>query len=196
MKLSWPWSLVVEGPKHVFYYQNWFGFMFFCIEMKLHASHQLELTTTQTCKNVFVSNIYFHLGFRLSVKKGSYLFYGLFCTYMRHRTGRVIADSGNRPLNRYVKLRVAHAPGMPGTFSRPPRVSDLDMHHDTCVTHVPWCMPGSPTRGFPLSRVKRSRHSRRMGNPQFYVSCLQDAHGLSPVGAKSQLPKSLCAGFY
>ena len=43
-------------------------------------------------------------------------------------------------LNRYVKLRVAHAPGMPGTFSPPPRVSDPDMHHGTCVTHVPWCM--------------------------------------------------------
>ena len=29
-----------------------------------------------------------------------------------------------------VKLRVAHA------FSPPPRVSDPDMHHDTCMTHV------------------------------------------------------------
>ena len=29
----------------------------------------------------------------------------------------------------YVKLRVAHAPGMPGTFSPPPQVSDLYMHH-------------------------------------------------------------------
>ena len=27
---------------------------------------------------------------------------------------------GNGPLTRYVKLRVAHAPGMPGTFSPPP----------------------------------------------------------------------------
>ena len=49
------------------------------------------------------------------------------------------------PLSRYVKLRVAHAPGMPGTFSPPPRVSDLDMHHGTCVMHVPWGMPRSPT---------------------------------------------------
>ena len=45
------------------------------------------------------------------------------------------ADHG--PLARYVKLRVAHAPGMPGTFSPPPRVIDPDMHHGTCVTHVP-----------------------------------------------------------
>ena len=42
----------------------------------------------------------------------------------------------------------AHAPGMPGTFSPPPRVSNPDMHHGTCVTHVPWCMPGSLTRVF------------------------------------------------
>ena len=46
------------------------------------------------------------------------------------------------------KLRVAHAPGMPGTFSPLPRVNDPDMHHGTCVTHVPWCMPGSLTSGF------------------------------------------------
>ena len=40
------------------------------------------------------------------------------------------------PPTRYVKLWVAHAPGMPGTFSRPPRVSDVNMHHDTCVALV------------------------------------------------------------
>ena len=38
------------------------------------------------------------------------------------------------PLASYVKLRVAHAPGMPGTFSPPWRVSDPDMHHGTCIT--------------------------------------------------------------
>ena len=32
------------------------------------------------------------------------------------------------PLARYVKVRVADAPGMSGTFSPPPRVSDPDMH--------------------------------------------------------------------
>ena len=75
----------------------------------------------------------------------------------------------NGPLTRYAELRVAHAPGMPGTFSPLPRVSDPDMHHGTCVTHVPWCMPGSLTSGFLWSqwRGKRSRHSRRMRNPQF-----------------------------
>ena len=73
---------------------------------------------------------------------------------------------------RYAKLRVAHAPGMPGALSPPPRVSDPDMHHGTCVTHVHWCMPESTTNGFLWSRWrgKRSRHSWRMRNPQFCVS--------------------------
>ena len=70
------------------------------------------------------------------------------------------------PLARYVKLRVAHAPGMPGTFSPPAQVSDPDMHQGTCVRHVVWCMPGSLTSGFHWNRWrgKRSWHSRRMRN--------------------------------
>ena len=53
-----------------------------------------------------------------------------------------------------------------------PWVSDPDMHHGTCGTHVLRCMPWSLTSGCILSRWrgKRSRHSRRMRNPQFYVS--------------------------
>ena len=79
---------------------------------------------------------------------------------------------GYGPLARYVKLRVAHAPGMPGTFSPPPWVSDSIMHHGTCLMHVPWCMSGSLTSGFLWSRWwwKYSWHSRRMPNPQFYLS--------------------------
>ena len=45
------------------------------------------------------------------------------------------------------KIAGAHAPGIPGTLSPSPQVSDPDMHHGTCVTHVPWCMPGSLTSG-------------------------------------------------
>ena len=80
--------------------------------------------------------------------------------------------SSHGSLARYVKLRVAHAPEMPGTFYPPLWVSDPDLHHDTCVTHVPWCMSGLLTSDFLWSqwRGKRSRHSRRMRNPQFYVS--------------------------
>ena len=78
----------------------------------------------------------------------------------------------NGPLARYVKLRIAHASGMPGTFFLSTQVSDLGMYHGTCVTHVPWCMPGSLTNGFLWSRWrgKRSRHSRRLRKPQFNVS--------------------------
>ena len=43
----------------------------------------------------------------------------------------------NRPLTRYVKLRFAHAPVMPGTL--PPPLTY------TCVTHVTWYMSWSPT---------------------------------------------------
>ena len=75
---------------------------------------------------------------------------------------------------------------MLGTFSPPPLVSDPDMHHGTCVTHVPWCMPGWLTSGFLWSRWrgKLSRQSRRMRNPQFCVS------GKRPIGLHNggQLP--------
>ena len=51
-----------------------------------------------------------------------------------------------------------------GNISPPPRGSDPEMHHVTCVAHVPWCMPGSLSSGFLWSRWrgKHSRHSRRM----------------------------------
>ena len=57
-------------------------------------------------------------------------------------------------------------------FPRHRGSSDPDMHHGTCVTHVPWCMPGSLTSIFLWSqwRGKHSRHSRRMRKPQFYES--------------------------
>ena len=82
------------------------------------------------------------------------------------------------PLARHVKLWVPHAPGIPGTFSTPSRVSDPDLHHGTYVTHVPRCMPGSLISDFLWSRRrgKRSRHSRRMRNPPFCVS------GKRPIG--------------
>ena len=93
----------------------------------------------------------------------------------------------NGPLSRYVQLRFAHVPGRPGTFSPPPRVSDPDKHYGTCVTHVPWCMLGSLTSGFLWSRWrgKRSRYSRRIHNPRFYVSGKRRA----ALGLSSDWPK-------
>ena len=57
-------------------------------------------------------------------------------------------------------------------FPPPPRFSDPDMHHGTCVTHVPWCKSGSLTSDFIWNRWrgKRSRHSRCMRNLRFCVS--------------------------
>ena len=71
-----------------------------------------------------------------------------------HTTGVPLHGS----LARYVKLRVAHAPGMPGTFPLP--------------QHMLWCMSGSLTTDFLWSqwRGKRSRHSRRIRSLQFCVS--------------------------
>ena len=61
---------------------------------------------------------------------------------------------------RYVKLQIVYAPGRSGTFSSPPRVSDPDVHHGTCVAHVPCWMSGSLTRGLLWTqwRGKRSLH--------------------------------------
>ena len=63
------------------------------------------------------------------------------------------------PLTRYVKLRVVHAPGMPGRFprhrlQRKPLVSDPGMHHGTCVTHAPWCMLGT-TKTVVIDKFRR-----------------------------------------
>ena len=67
-------------------------------------------------------------------------------------------------LARYVKL------GLCMCRERFPRHRELAI--PTCITHVPWCMSGSLTSGFLWSRWRgrRSRHSRQMCNPQFYVS--------------------------
>ena len=73
---------------------------------------------------------------------------------------------------RICKIAGAPAPGMPGTFSPSLRVSDPDMHHGTCVTHVPWCMPRSLTSGFLRSRRwgKTFPACPAHAHTQFYVS--------------------------
>ena len=53
-------------------------------------------------------------------------------------------------------------------FQKKPLVSDPGMHHGTCVSHVGIANP--------LWWAKRSRHSWRMGNPQFYVSGKRPIH--------------------
>ena len=51
-------------------------------------------------------------------------------------------------------------------LQRKPLVSDPDMHHGTCMTHVPWCMSGSLTRGGGETFSACPAHAHL----QFYVS--------------------------
>ena len=104
----------------------------------------------------------------------------LVCSILSYWTvlwwGRTVSwfDRALPPWTSWQIRRIAGCPWpvMLGMCSPPPQVSDPDMHQGTCVTYVPWCMPGSLTIGFLISRWrrKRSRHSRCMRHPQFYVS--------------------------
>ena len=87
-------------------------------------------------------------------------------------------------LTRSVNLRVTHSPAMPGTFSSLLRVSYHDIRHGTSETRMPWYMAGSLTFSFLRSRwqEKRSRHTRRMRNPQLYVSCTRPMACVSSGG--------------
>ena len=57
----------------------------------------------------------------------------------------------NGPLTRYIcrlRMRRECCERFPHhRLQRKPLVSDPGMYHSTCVTHVPWCMSGSLTRG-------------------------------------------------
>ena len=64
---------------------------------------------------------------------------------------------------------------MPGTFSVPLRVSDPDMHHATCVAHVPWCIPRSLISNFLWSSVMGKTFLAFPAQPAI-LSIWQDAH--------------------
>ena len=59
-------------------------------------------------------------------------------------------DHWHGPLTRYAILWFAHALEIP-------RIVDLDLHHGTCVTHVPRYMPGSLISGFLWNRWRGNR---------------------------------------
>ena len=135
--------------------------------------------TVRFCCALFCWGYIFYLGglmwLLVHIHQGHFIGTGAMVVQVQVKYITTLQNMGkidHGPLTRYVKLRIAHASGMPGTFSPPSRVSDPDMHHGTCVTHVPWCIPGSLTSGFLWNRWRgrRSRHSWRMRNPQFYVS--------------------------
>ena len=77
------------------------------------------------------------------------------------------AHIGHGPFVRYVKIL-----GCACTVNSPPsRVSNLNVHHGTCLTHVPRCILGSLTSDFLWSRWrgKRSRHSRCIHSVTYLV---------------------------
>ena len=45
-----------------------------------------------------------------------------------------------------------------GNVSLPLWLSDPDMHHGTCMTHMPWCMPGSLNNHY-LGSLRRGKAS-------------------------------------
>ena len=117
------------------------------------------------------------------------------CSDVMAKNGITMKRIFHGPLIICVKLWVVHAPAMSGTFSSSPRVSDPDMHHGMCVTHMPWCMLGSLTSNFFWVHWlgKLSRHSRRMRYQQFYVSgkrlidLICDRKGVSEMGPDTKL---------
>ena len=62
------------------------------------------------------------------------------CTDKRHSMGLL-------PIKQNCRLRMRRERFPRHRIQRKPVVTDPGMHHGTCVTHMPWCMSGSLTRG-------------------------------------------------
>ena len=84
----------------------------------------------------------------------------------------------NGSLTRYVKLQVAHMPGMPATYSPPPTSKETanqrSQHASRHVRDARTVMHVGITKQ--RWRGKSSRHSRRMHNPQYHVSGKRSMH--------------------
>ena len=155
------------------------------------------------CKNIVIIVIFLHINIRevpcpqlhycisqrLGAHKWGWKKHSHMCcirkytTTPHHQSGAVIKFSlSQRPSwasCQIRKLAGAHAPGMPGTYSSLPRVSDPDLHHGTCVTHVPWCMPGSLTSGFLWSRRWGKTFPAFPTHAQYAILCIWwEAHGI------------------
>ena len=91
-----------------------------------------------------------------------------------------------RPFTKDAKLRVAHTRECRERFPRH-RETANPTRIMACVTHVPWRMTGALTSGLFWSRWrgKRSRHYRRIRNPQFCVS------GKSPYSSNGWMTMTL-----
>ena len=103
--------------------------------------------------DVIIVRQYPNLMHRLMSKPKSFLY----ATYMTHKYTKILWEiSGtNHPWAscQIRKIAGCACAGNAGIVSPHRRlqkkslVSDPGMHHGTCVTHVPWCMSGSFTRG-------------------------------------------------
>ena len=89
-----------------------------------------------------------------------YITWGMACLYgwdlgqpwIKHRTDISLPYITFMDLLPDMSNRGCACAGNAGNVFPATAVSDLDMHHGTCVTHVPWCMPKSLTGGFLWSR--------------------------------------------
>ena len=66
------------------------------------------------------------------------------CTHVSAATMGFLPDTSNRELR---MRRICRERFSRHRLQMKPVVSDPGMHHGTCVTHVPWCMSESLTRG-------------------------------------------------
>ena len=93
--------------------------------------------------------------------------------YVLHQwRDNVLGIHYNGSLTRYARSRVAHAPGMPGTFSPPPtskETASLRSWHASRHVRLARAVMHAGIANLRW-RGKRSRQSRFMRKPQFYVS--------------------------
>ena len=117
--------------------------------------------------------------------------YSLECFGLAILWGLYVCCSNTKRLFTWVSYQIADCTCAGNVFFPAAAVSDPDMHHGTWVTHVPWCMSGWLTSCFLWRqwRRKRSRHSRRMHKPQFYVSGKRpiDCRGLIVISSWFQV---------
>ena len=86
------------------------------------------------------------------------------------------------PLTRYVKLKAAHAPGMLGTFSSPPTSKETSYRPRHASQHVRYARAVMHVGIANLRWLgKCSQHSRRLRNPQVYVSGERSMSGFQSI---------------
>ena len=143
--------------------------------------------TIQKCDEVIESStpgsdhIASWLGCTISGNRGPKVFEYFPVTFTQTLCLKQYQHVKHGPFTRYAKLWVAHAPQMPGMFSPSPWISDPEMHHSTCVTHVPLCMSGSLTSGFLWSRWGENVRGIRGASATRNFACLVESRAVVGV---------------